>query len=46
MEKCFNIRQGTAWYFIQKVGESIRNSQKYPLSELVCVDEFTAGRKE
>lgn len=46
MGKRFEIRQGTAWYFMQKVRKAMKSSQKYPLSELVHVDEFTVGGKE
>ena len=46
MGKRFSIRQGTAWYFMQKVRKAMASSQKYPLSELVHVDEFTVGGKE
>ncbi len=46
MGKRFDIRQGTAWYFMQKVRKAMKSSQKYPLSELVHVDEFTVGGKE
>ena len=46
MGKRFDIRQGTAWFFMQKVRKAMTSSQKYPLSELVHVDEFTVGGKE
>lgn len=46
MGKRFEIRQGTAWFFMQKVRKAMQSSQKYPLSELVHVDEFTVGGKE
>ena len=46
MGKRFNIRQGTAWYFMQKVRKAMKSSQKYPLTTLVHVDEFTVGGKE
>ena len=46
MGKRFNIRQGTAWYFMQKVRKAMKSSQKYPLTRLVHVDEFTVGGKE
>ena len=46
MGKRFSIRQRTAWYFMQKVRKAMAISQKYPLSELVHVDEFTVGGKE
>tara|TARA_B100000809_G_scaffold119961_1_gene118195 strand:- start:19163 stop:20065 length:903 start_codon:yes stop_codon:yes gene_type:complete len=46
MGKRFSIRQGTAWYFMQKVRKAMASGQKYPLSELVHVDEFTVGEKE
>ena len=44
--KRFDIRQGTAWYFMQKVRTSMESSRQYPLSEIVHVDEFTVGGKE
>ena len=46
MGKRFDIRQGTAWYFMQKVRTSMESSRQYPLSEIVHVDEFTVGGKE
>ncbi|WP_026808569.1 IS1595 family transposase [Arenibacter latericius] len=46
MGKRFDIRQGTAWYFMQKVRNAMKSSQNYPLSELIHVDEFTVGGKE
>lgn len=46
MGKRFSIRQGTAWFFMQKVRKAMESSQKYPLAELVHVDEFTVGGKE
>ena len=46
MGKRFEIRQGTAWYFMQKVRKAMKSSQKYPLTELVHVDKFTVGGKE
>ncbi len=46
MGKRFNIRQGTAWYFMQKVRKAMESSQKYPLKKIVHVDEFTVGGKE
>ncbi len=46
MGKRFNIRQGTAWYFMQKVRKAMKSNQKYPLSTLIHVDEFTVGGKE
>lgn len=44
--KHYDIRQGTGWFFMQKVRKAMESSQKYPLSELVHVDEFTVGGKE
>jgi hypothetical protein len=46
MGKRFDIRQGTAWYFMEKVRKSMKCSQKYPLTEIVHIDEFTVGGKE
>lgn len=46
MGKSFSIRQGTAWFFMQKVRKAMQSSKKYPLAELVHVDEFTVGGKE
>lgn len=42
----FSIRQGIAWYFVQKISEAMKNSQKYPLEKLIQVDQFTVGGKE
>ena len=39
--KRYGIRQGTAWYFMQKVRKAMQSSQKYPLQEIIHVDEFT-----
>ena len=46
MGKRFDLRRGLAWYFMQKVRSSMESSGKYPLSEIVHVDEFTVGGKE
>ncbi len=46
MGKRFDVRQGTAWYFMQKVRTAMASSKQYPLSEIVHVDEFTVGGKE
>jgi len=39
----YGIRQPTAWFFMQKVRKAIESSKKYPLSDLVYVDEFVVG---
>ena len=44
--KRYGISQTTAWFFMQKVRVSMKSSQKYPLSEIVHVDEFVVGGKE
>ncbi len=46
MGKRYGIRQGTAWFFMQKVRKAMESSQKWPLSELVHVDEFVVGGYE
>ena len=46
MGRRFSIRQGTAWFFIQKVRKGMKSSQKYLLEELIHVDEFTVGGEE
>ena len=46
MGKRFSIGQGTAWYFMQKVRNAMKSSQKYPLEKLIHVDEFKVGGKE
>lgn len=46
MGKRYGIRQGTAWYFMQKVRKAMESSQKWPLSKLVHVDEFVVGGQE
>ncbi len=43
MRKRFSIRQGTAWYFMQKVRKATKTSQKYSSQKLIHVDEFTIG---
>ena len=35
-----SLRQGTAWFFMQKFRKAMESSPVYPLSELVHVDEF------
>jgi transposase-like protein len=44
--KRYGISQTTSWFYMQKVRTAMESSQKYPLSELVHVDEFTVGGKE
>ena len=34
------------WFFMQKVRKAMESSKKYPLSDLVHVDEFTVAGKE
>lgn len=46
MGKRFDLRQGTAWYFMQKVRKAMKSSEQFPLASLVHVDEFTVGGKE
>lgn len=42
----YGISQTSTWFFMQKVRKSMESSKKYPLSDLVHVDEFTVGGKE
>ncbi len=42
----YGISQTTAWFFMQKIRMTMESGKKYPLSELVHVDEFTVGGKE
>jgi transposase-like protein len=44
--KRYGISQTTAWFFMQKVRVAMQSSQKYPLSQIVHVDEFVVGGKE
>jgi transposase-like protein len=44
--KRYGISQTTAWFFMQKVRVAMKSSQKYPLSQIVHVDEFVVGGKE
>jgi transposase-like protein/predicted RNA-binding Zn-ribbon protein involved in translation (DUF1610 family) len=44
--KRYGISQTSAWFFMQKVRVAMKSSQKYPLSEIVHVDEFVVGGKE
>lgn len=44
--KRYGISQTTAWFFMQKVRLAMKSSKKYPLSEIVHVDEFVVGGKE
>jgi hypothetical protein len=46
MGKRFSICQEAVWYFIQKVRKVMKSSEKYPLEQLIDVDEFTVGGKE
>jgi len=46
LSKRYGIQQVTAWYFMQKVRKAMASSQKWPLSELVHVDEFVVGGQE
>ncbi len=46
MGKRYDLRQGTAWYFMQKVRRSMASSKQFTLREIVHVDEFTVGGKE
>jgi hypothetical protein len=46
MGKRFSICQEAAWYFIHKVRKVMKSSEKYPLEQLIDVDEFTVGGKE
>jgi len=46
MGERYGIRQGTAWYFMQKVRRAMESSKKYPLEGLVHVDEFVVGGQE
>ena len=39
----YGIRQPTAWTFMHKARKAMESSKKYPLSELVHVDEFVVG---
>lgn len=42
----YGIRQPTTWALMHKVREAMESSKKYPLSELVHVDEFVVGGME
>lgn len=42
----YGIRQPTAWTFMHKVRKAMESSQRYPMSELVHVDEFVVGGME
>lgn len=42
----YGIRQPTAWTFMHKVRKAMESSKKYPMSELVHVDEFVVGGME
>jgi transposase-like protein len=44
--KRYGISQTSAWFFMQKVRDAMKSSQKHPLKELVHVDEFVVGGKE
>jgi transposase-like protein len=42
----YGISQTSMWFFMQKVRKAMESSKKYPLTDLVHVDEFTVGGKE
>ncbi|KFF29416.1 transposase [Chryseobacterium piperi] len=42
----YGIRQPTAWTFMHKVRKAMESSKKYPMSDLVHVDEFVVGGME
>lgn len=42
----YGISQTSMWFFMQKVRKAMKSTKKYPLSDLVHVDEFTVGGKE
>ena len=42
----YGISQTSTWFFMQKVRKAMESSKKYPLKDLVHVDEFTVGGKE
>ncbi|MEL4309178.1 IS1595 family transposase [Joostella sp. CR20] len=42
----YGVSQTSMWFFMQKVRKAMESSKKYPLSDLVHVDEFTVGGKE
>jgi len=42
----YGVSQTSTWFFMQKVRNAMESSKKYPLEDLVHVDEFTVGGKE
>lgn len=42
----YGVSQTSTWFFMQKVRKAMESSKKYPLSDLVHVDEFTVGGQE
>ncbi len=42
----YGISQTSTWFFMQKIRKAMESSKKYPLEDLVHVDEFTVGGKE
>lgn len=46
MGERYGIRQGTAWYFMQKIRKAMDSSRKHPLEGSVHVDEFVIGGYE
>lgn len=46
MGERYGIRQGTAWFFMQKIRKAMESSGKHPLEGLVHVDEFVVGGQE
>jgi len=46
MGKRFILRQGIAWFFVQKVHKPVKSSQKYLLFDIVHINEFMVGGKE
>jgi transposase-like protein len=46
MSKRYGITRKTAWLFMHKIRNVLKSSEKYPMTEIVQVDEFTVGGKE
>ena len=43
LAKRYGISQTSMWFFMQKVRKAMQCSKRYPLSDLVHLDEFTVG---
>ena len=46
LAKEVGVTQKTAWIFKRKLQEAMKNSEQFPLTNEVHMDEFVLGQKE